>query len=127
MKQRKEPDPQHDAVGQTSGGMAAGRRTLTDQLETTSASAPVAAAVGGGGARAPVQLKLRDDLRDQHDKRGKNPAAGPGGGTQQSFSDMARDDKGPTFHHDHGFLDDGHGNIDESKRQDPTWGDRVER
>ncbi len=31
----------------------------------------------------------------------------------------------PNIVHDHGFLDDGKGNIDESKRQAPTLGDRV--
>lgn len=31
--------------------------------------------------------------------------------------------KRPDIHHDHGFLDDGHGNIDPSKRQSPTWRD----
>jgi len=31
--------------------------------------------------------------------------------------------KRPDIHHDHGFLDDGHGNIDSSKRESPTWRD----
>lgn len=31
--------------------------------------------------------------------------------------------KRPDIHHDHGFLDDGHGNIDNSKRRPPTWED----
>jgi hypothetical protein len=29
----------------------------------------------------------------------------------------------PDIHHDHGFLDDGHGNIDPTKRRSPTWED----
>ncbi len=29
----------------------------------------------------------------------------------------------PDIHHDHGFLDDGHGNIDETKRREPTLSD----
>jgi hypothetical protein len=31
--------------------------------------------------------------------------------------------KRPDIHHDHGFLDDGKGNIDASKRESPTWKD----
>jgi hypothetical protein len=31
--------------------------------------------------------------------------------------------KRPDIHHDHGFLDDGKGNIDPSKRESPTWRD----
>src|SRR5262249_24355309 len=31
--------------------------------------------------------------------------------------------KRPDIHHDHGFLDDGKGNIDSSKRRSPTWED----
>lgn len=31
--------------------------------------------------------------------------------------------KRPAIHHDHGFLDDGSGNIDSSKRRSPTWED----
>jgi hypothetical protein len=85
------------------------------------------AAVSSSSALGVPQFSLRDELRDQHDKRGKDPAATPGVGAPTSFGDMGKDDKGPQFHHDHGFLDDGHGGIDESKRQDPTWGDRLER
>jgi hypothetical protein len=33
----------------------------------------------------------------------------------------------PEIHHDHGFLDDGHGNIDESKRRKPTVRDYLAR
>ena len=32
--------------------------------------------------------------------------------------------KRPAINHDHGFLDDGHGKIDNSKRRAPTWEDR---
>ena len=31
----------------------------------------------------------------------------------------------PDIHHDHGFLDDGNGNIDPSKYQEPTFTDRL--
>src|ERR1700757_4019808 len=31
--------------------------------------------------------------------------------------------KRPDIHHDHGFLDDGKGNIDSSKRRPATWED----
>jgi hypothetical protein len=33
----------------------------------------------------------------------------------------------PDIRHDHGFLDDGHGNIDNSKRRDPAMSDMLEK
>src|SRR5689334_22984199 len=113
MKQHKEAGPQRDVDEQVGGAGAAGKRTLTDQLDNVGASAATASA----GLRVPAP-KPRYALRKQNDKRGKDPAQPPGVGPPTGFSDMGKDDKGPTFHHDHGFLDDGHGNIDESKRQD---------
>ena len=89
---------------------------------TGSASAVQKRASGGA-----VQFDLRDSARQQHEARGKDNPAGGVGGAHGSFQDMAEDDIGPVIRHDHGHLDDGSGNIDESLREDPTWADRIER
>jgi hypothetical protein len=39
---------------------------------------------------------------------------------------MGEEDKGPEMHHDHGHLDDGHGNIDPSKRRAAGMSDYIE-
>lgn len=70
---------------------------------------------------------VRDTAREQHEARGEDTPAGGGGGQHGSFQDYAEDDTGPEMHHDHGHLDDGSGNIDESLRRDPTWADRLAR
>jgi hypothetical protein len=86
---------------------------------------------GGGGAvqrkAAAVQFDVRGQVADQRNKRDVDTPQGGTGGAHGSFQDQAPDDHGPALHHDHGFLDDGSGNIDDSLREDPTWGDRVER
>lgn len=69
---------------------------------------------------------LRDTAREQHEARGQDSPAGGSGGQHGSFQDMDEDDAGPEIRHDHGHLDDGSGNLDESLREDPTWRDRVE-
>lgn len=83
---------------------------------------------GGGGAavQRQVQFDLRGTVGEQRDARGVDTPQGGAGGQHGSFSDQAADDHGPEFHHDHGFLDDGHGGRDESRLRDPTWADRVE-
>jgi hypothetical protein len=77
--------------------------------------------------RAAVQFDLRGDVDHQRAARGVDTPAGGSGGQHGAFQDEAPDDHGPVIHHDHGFLDDGNGNIDDSLRRDPTWADRVER
>lgn len=116
--------------GATEGGSP---RTGEVDAEQEAARAGQAAAQGqrvevrGQAPSGAPQFNLIDEARSQHEKRGENPAAPPGGTVPHSFSDMPEGDAGPTFHHDHGFLDDGNGNIDPSKRRDPTWDDRFER
>jgi hypothetical protein len=39
----------------------------------------------------------------------------------------AIDSGGPKIRHDHGHLDDGNGNLDESRREEPTLGDHLDR
>ncbi|HEY0478457.1 MAG TPA: DUF4157 domain-containing protein [Kofleriaceae bacterium] len=91
---------------------------------------------GGGAAQAStavqhrldaVQLDVRGTVDQQRNARGVDTPAGGGGGQHGAFQDEAPGDHGPVIHHDHGFLDDGNGNIDDSLRQDPTWADRFER
>ena len=74
-----------------------------------------------------MQFDPRDTAREQHEARGEDTPAGGSGGQHGSFQDMAADDTGPEIRHDHGHLDDGSGNIDESRRQDPGWADHLER
>jgi hypothetical protein len=74
-----------------------------------------------------VQLDVRGSVDQARSGRGVDTPQGGGGGAHASFQDEAPGDTGPVLHHDHGFLDDGHGNIDDSLRQDPTWADRLER
>ena len=74
-----------------------------------------------------VQFNLWDTIRAQHEARGEDTPAGGSGGQHGSFQDMEEDDAGPEIRHDHGHLDDGSGNLDESLREDPTWRDRLER
>jgi hypothetical protein len=88
-------------------------------------------------ARAPAgvpQFDLRGTAqgagnmaREQHEARGIDTPAGGSGGQHGSFVDHGEDDEGPQIVHDHGFLDDGNHNIDESRREDPTWQDHVQR
>ncbi|WP_437722424.1 eCIS core domain-containing protein [Sorangium sp. So ce861] len=85
------------------------------------------AAAGPRSAGAVVQCDLRDTARQHHEARGVDTPAGGGGGQHGSFQDMAEDDTGPAIRHDHGHLDDGSGNLDESRREEPTWGDHIER
>lgn len=67
---------------------------------------------------------LSEPVRNQHNQRGAdNPSTAPAG-TYAAFVD--HDNQVPEIPHDHGFLDDGHGNIDKSKREAPTWSDRLE-
>ena len=94
------------------------------------ASRPGDAAPSGGALQHRldvVQFDLRGTVEQQRNARDVDTPAGGTGGQHGTFQDQAADDHGPVIHHDHGFLDDGHGNIDETLRQDPTWADRLER
>jgi uncharacterized protein DUF4157 len=94
---------------------------------------------GGQGGAAPtaggavqhrldaVQFDVRGTVDQQRQARGVDTPAGGSGGQHGTFQDEAPGDHGPAIHHDHGFLDDGNGNIDDSLRRDPTWADRLER
>ncbi|HMG57561.1 MAG TPA: DUF4157 domain-containing protein [Kofleriaceae bacterium] len=93
---------------------------------------------GRGGGAAPsggavqhrldaVQFDVRGTVDQQRNARDVDTPQGGSAGQHGAFQDQAPDDHGPAIHHDHGFLDDGSGNIDDSLRRDPTWGDRLER
>lgn len=73
----------------------------------------------------PGEPSIRDQLREQHNKRGDDdsPATAPGGDFIPFR--VVRSAQAPQFHFDHGFLDDGNGGIDESKRESPTAADFV--
>ena len=69
--------------------------------------------------------KAKDAVREKHEQRGKDDKNTDPGSLRARFMD--HDDKRPEIRHDHGFLDDGSGNIDESKKEDPTWADRLSK
>jgi hypothetical protein len=108
--------------------MDAAHRGATAMAEHGAGSAPVQRkeAVQRNTASV-VQFDLRDTGRQQHEARGVDTPDGGTGGQHGSFQDFAEDDPGPEIRHDHGHLDDGSGNVDESRREDPTWGDHFER
>lgn len=85
------------------------------------AAAGRAVEIGGSAPLGAPQFDLRDSAREQHEARGQDDPAGGGGSLHARFVD--HDDQAPEIQHDHSFLDDGNGNIDESKREDPTWSD----
>jgi hypothetical protein len=74
-----------------------------------------------------VQFELRATVDQARNGRGVDTPAEGTGGQHGAFQDQAPDDHGPVIRHDHGHLDDGSGNIDESRRRDPTWADHFER
>ena len=95
-------------------------------------------AVGSAGVRAPATTdfpvpvqralaagaSLRDKARTQHEQRGVDtPAPVPTRLREIRFTCGAQ--SRPFIRHDHGFLDDGSGNIDASKRRAPTIEDRL--
>ena len=85
---------------------------------------------GASGANTSVRNKAtsgKELAREQHEARGNDEDMTGDDGDIPGFSDMAEDDNGPALHHDHGHLDDGSGNVDEDLREDPTWGDHLER
>ncbi|MEZ4437389.1 MAG: DUF4157 domain-containing protein [bacterium] len=84
---------------------------------------------GGEGSstvqRRAVQLDAADQLRDAHDYRDDDT---PNTDPHSVYADyIEQDGEAPEIRHDHGFLDDGSGNIDESLRRDPTLSDHLAR
>ncbi|WP_428266362.1 hypothetical protein [Haliangium sp.] len=106
--------------------MDAAHRGVVPSGALGAATAP-AAGVVQRRASSVVQRTPLDTARAQHEARGEDTPAGGVGGQHGSFQDYAEDDTGPEIRHDHGHLDDGSGNLDESLREDPTWSDRLER
>jgi hypothetical protein len=82
--------------------------------------------VAGSAQFGIAQFDLRGTVDEQRDARGVDTPSSQGGGQVPTFQNMAEDDPGPVMSHDHGHLDDGNGNVDESLREDPTWSDRLE-
>lgn len=78
--------------------------------------------------QATVQLRVdesaRQEGRAQHEKRGKDTPSEEDPLVHATFTD---EPKAPELHHDHGFLDDGKGNLDPGKREAPTMGDRLSK
>ncbi|HEU4325753.1 MAG TPA: hypothetical protein VFS21_21615 [Roseiflexaceae bacterium] len=76
-----------------------------------------------------IQRRADDTAREQNNKRGEDTASTAPPSVYASFGSSmpAGQVQGPSMRHDHGFLDDGHGNIDESKREEAGWGDHIER
>lgn len=132
-----DPDPDlvsHEVVhwfqkfGVGNGAAPGGQATPNPEAEADDLSAAVSRGepvqVSASASPAETQYDLRDTARDQHDKRRDDTPAAPGGSQRASFID--HDDQAAQLQHDHGFLDDGNGNIDESKREEATWSDRLE-
>ncbi len=106
------------------GVMAYGNSAVRDKVSGANTGARNKA----GGANTKVRDKAsagKAAVRKKHDERDKDEGNGGPGSQRATFID--HDDKAPEIKHDHGHLDDGSGNIDESKREDPTWGDRLEK
>ncbi|MFH1467038.1 MAG: DUF4157 domain-containing protein [Pseudomonadota bacterium] len=112
---------QQGAVAGRRRGGAGGDPEAEAHAVADEAAAGRAVEIGGSAPLGAPQFDLRDSAREQHEARGKDDPAGGGGSLHARFVD--HDDQAPEIHHDHGFLDDGNGNIDESKREDPTWSD----
>ncbi|GEM_PF-799493 len=89
--------------------------------------------LAGGGGDEPILVAANDDrlvaqlvqeARDQHDKRGQDQTYTSGRGTFIPFRLVDKAAR-PDIKFDHGFLDDGKGGIDESKRRDPGFDDYL--
>lgn len=96
-------------------------RSAEALLDDFAGSGPSAGAVQ---SRA-VQLDPRDEARDQHDKRNEDTPDSEPHSVYAAYAE--HDGERPEIAHDHGFLDDGNGNIDESRRRDPTISDHLAR
>ncbi len=81
---------------------------------------------GAAGVQArSVQFDVGDEAREQHEKRDEDT---PHSFPTSTYADyIEHDGEAPEIAHDHGFLDDGSGNVDESRRREPTMGDHFAR
>jgi hypothetical protein len=66
----------------------------------------------------------RATAREQHEARGQDIPAAPAPPTGYVAFRRGTPHR-PDIRHDHGFLDDGSGNIDPSRHEEPTFADRV--
>lgn len=106
---------------------------LKEGAQEGEVSQPSSYLMASGAAAPPsasaIQMRpdrtASDAAREQHDKRGQDNPYDAGIEVSPGWED--NDLTPPEIAHDHGFLDDGNGNIDESKREDPTWTDRLNR
>ena len=80
----------------------------------------------GAAALRPVQMDARDQARAQHEARGKqDELAGADSGSRTAFFDKGAREAAPEIDHDHGFLEGEDGELDPSKREDPTLADYL--
>lgn len=107
---------------------AAGVRLAVDAVGQQVRTIPSRVSSAGQRFAAPLQ-KARAKAREQHEKRDKDEPldADP----QVAYQGLLRFQLGrgdaPVIRHDHGFLDDGSGNIDQNKRQPATVADHLNR
>ena len=106
-------------AGKYNPSSASGQHLLAHELVHT---------VQQGGVQKSVQRSVRDSVNQARQGRGVNELHGQTGAPVITFVDPVPGDAltPPTIRHDHGFLDDGSGNIDESLRESPTMSDGVE-
>lgn len=101
-----------------------GLRELVLSLVVSSADNSVRDGVSSanGSVRGKAS-SVNDTVRQKHEERGEDTPSTAPDAVHASFVD--HDGKAPVIEHDHGFLDDGNGNIDPSKRREATWEDYL--
>lgn len=106
---------------------------LPKQKELVFEPEPLLAGEPGGGPGEPILLAANDDAlvaqliaeaREQDEKRGKDGTISSGTGAFIPFKLVDKAER-PDIKFDHGFLDDGKGNLDKSKMRDPELSDLV--
>jgi hypothetical protein len=89
--------------------------------------------LAGGGEPEPILVAANDDrlvasiiaeAREQDEKRGKDGTVSSGKGADIPFKLVDKAER-PDIKFDHGFLDDGNGNLDPSKQRKPAFDDFV--
>jgi hypothetical protein len=101
-----------------------GNQAALDSLRAGAASANGSVRGAAGSANTAVRDKAssaKATLRQKHEERSEDTPDTSPPTTTATFVD--HDGNAPEMSHDHGFLDDGNGNIDESKRREATWED----
>ena len=124
-----DPDPDPELVGhelthviqQRGAGPGGGEAEAEAAGEAVAAGRAVD--VKGGAPRGQPQFDLRNTISSNRQKRDVDAPVQGDPLTYAQFIDA--DDQAPDIHHDHGFLDDGSGGIDESKRRDASAGDYL--